>query len=170
MSKPWIRYTCSRDVGCEITGDEFDAYLDLVAQALVAAFPGADVEVDATDLSSSKASAEGVDERDVKRIAQDVWEAGEFWIVPMTEARAIELGTAGGIADADTVFDEQGLDVIRQTLAPGHVAWDEAAINAGAAEVNKVPAELHDAYYAAYTRAGAKRAQELADEHGGSHA
>lgn len=79
----------------------------------------------------------------------------------MTKQQAIDLGRKDGEADVRNVLDEQGIDVIRATLKPGHVAWDEGAINAGAAALSGVPEKLHAAYYAAYRVAAHQLAARL---------
>jgi hypothetical protein len=74
---------------------------------------------------------------------------------------AVVQGEFDGIEDVETVLEEQGRDVVIATLAPGHVAWDEGAINAGAAKLVGIPDEHHEAYYAAYARAARARAEEI---------
>lgn len=86
------------------------------------------------------------------------------WSGVLTLAEAIVKGAEDGIADVDTVLDEQGVDTMIATLAPGHTAWDEGAINAGAAGSRRIPEHLHEVYYRAYAEAARKRAQEIADE------
>lgn len=80
----------------------------------------------------------------------------------MTKQQAIRLGRKDGEADVRNVLEEQGIDVVRATLAPGHVGWDEGAINAGAAAIVGVPDDLHADYYAAYRDAAAALARKLA--------
>ena len=79
----------------------------------------------------------------------------------MTDQEARDLGTAGGIEDVENVLAEQGIDVIRATLAPGHLGWDEAAINAAAHTFDGVPEEHRAAYYEAYASAARQHADEL---------
>lgn len=80
----------------------------------------------------------------------------------MTKEQAIEAGAQDGIDDVETVLEEQGRDVVIATLKPGHVAWDEGAINAGAAKLSGIPDEHHEAYYEAYAKAARARAEEIA--------
>jgi hypothetical protein len=79
----------------------------------------------------------------------------------MTESEAIERGRVDGIHDVETVLAEQGLDAVEASLAPDQLAWDAAAINAGAAEIRGVPAEHREAYYAEYARAARAHALSL---------
>jgi len=76
---------------------------------------------------------------------------------------AAALGARDGIKDADTVLEEQGLAAILESLRPGQLGWDEAAINAGAHKFSKVPDEHAQTYYAAYALAARTRALVLAD-------
>lgn len=93
----------------------------------------------------------------------DGWNEYVDALVVAAEQTARERGAAAGHADVENVLAEQGLDVVRATLSPGHVDWDEGAINAGAAEIDGVRAdELRQAYYEAYRVAARKRAEELA--------
>lgn len=80
----------------------------------------------------------------------------------MTKQEAISKGVVDGVEDVETVLEEQGLDVVVATLKPGHVGWDEGAINAGAAQLSGVPSEHEEAYYEAYAAAARARAEELA--------
>lgn len=82
----------------------------------------------------------------------------------MTKQEAINKGKADGITDVETVLEEQGPDVVAATLQPGHVGWDEGAINAGAARLSGVPTEHEEAYYEAYAAAARTRAEEVAAE------
>ena len=85
---------------------------------------------------------------------------------PMTFEQATALGRKDGEADVREVLAEQGLDVIKATLAPGHVSWDEGAINAGAAALAGVPEKFHRAYYEAYRDAARALAVELTERDG----
>lgn len=82
----------------------------------------------------------------------------------LTIAQVEAKGAAGGVEDVDTVLREQGREVVIATLAPGHLGWDEAAINAAAHRVDGVPDSLKDVYYRAYARAARERAVEIRDE------
>ncbi len=79
----------------------------------------------------------------------------------ISESRAIEMGTAHGIEAVMDVLNEQGVDAVRACQRPGHVGWDESAINAGVARIVGVPEELESAYYAAYAKAAHAKAEEL---------
>lgn len=74
------------------------------------------------------------------------------------------LGAADGVAEVETVRDEQGAHVVQATLAPGHVAWDDSARAAGAATRRKVPEALHEVYYCAFASSARSRAEEIAAE------
>jgi len=67
------------------------------------------------------------------------------------EAR--QLGEKAGREDVDNVYNEQGIDALRECQQPGHLDWDEGAINAQAHATDGVPEELREAYYAAYSAA-----------------
>jgi hypothetical protein len=62
------------------------------------------------------------------------------------------------------VLNEQGRDVVLATLKPGHLSWNEGAINAGAHRIAGVPDEHRAAYYEAYERAAREKAEEIRDE------
>jgi hypothetical protein len=81
-------------------------------------------------------------------------------------AEARKLGAEGGFADAQNVYHEQGIDVIRKSLEPGHAAWGEGAACADAAGEDGVPRvqALRDAYYEAYADAGREKAEEFVRE------
>lgn len=79
-----------------------------------------------------------------------------------TKEQAIERGRADGIEDVENVLNEQGRDVVIATLRPGHVEWDEGAVNAGVAQIVGVPDALHEDYYRAYAAAARGRANEIA--------
>jgi len=79
----------------------------------------------------------------------------------MTREQAIELGRQDGIEDVETVLAEQGIEAVRATLAPGHLGWDEGAINAGVAQIRGVPEEHRTAYYEEYARTARARAGEV---------
>ena len=85
MTTKSISITGSRDVGCEIAEAEFDLYRELVA-AEVARVYECECTYEEAALGSTNARADGFaasEEADVcegaRSIAQDVWEAGEFW-------------------------------------------------------------------------------------------
>lgn len=104
------------------------------------------------------------------RNGSDEIEANEAWDAlayetELSEQEVITLAESDGVEDVNTVLDEQGIDVVIATLAPGHVAWDEAAINAGVAEQQNVPREHRELYYSNYARAARERAEELRNEH-----
>lgn len=71
----------------------------------------------------------------------------------MTKQEAVARGIDDGIEDVRCVLEEQGMDVVRATLKPGHVGWDEGAIIAGAAHLSGIPEEHEEAYYTAYAKA-----------------
>lgn len=77
----------------------------------------------------------------------------------MTRQEAVDRGIEDGIEDVRCVLAEQGMDVIRATLRPSHVGWDEGAIIAGAAHISGVPEELEETYYAVYAKAARMYAQ-----------
>lgn len=81
----------------------------------------------------------------------------------MTKDEAIELGKRDGIGDVEQVLELQGRDVVIATLRPGHLSWDEDAINAGAHTFAGVPEEYRAAYYEEYARAARERAGEIRD-------
>lgn len=73
-------------------------------------------------------------------------------------------GAEGGVEDVETVLREQGRDVVIATLTPGHLGWDEGAINAAAHRADGVEDDFQDLYYKAYATAARKRAEEIRDE------
>lgn len=79
----------------------------------------------------------------------------------MTRNEAISIGRRHGRHDVRTVLAEQGIEAVRATLAPGHLDWDEGAINAGAAQFVGVPEALRADYYEAYRIAARELAVEL---------
>ena len=83
-------------------------------------------------------------------------------------AKIEEKGAEDGTEDAECVRDEQGIDTLRATQAPGHEAWDSGARNAGVFEIVLPLYKGHqaalDIYYAAYAKAGAARAAEIIAE------
>lgn len=81
-----------------------------------------------------------------------------------SKARAIRLGAEHGIEEVETVLREQGAEVVIGTLSPGHLEWDEGAINGGAAEYAGVPRRHERAYYLAYSKAARARAEEIERE------
>lgn len=81
----------------------------------------------------------------------------------MTSQEARDLGVTSGIEDVENVLAEQGLDAVKATLAPGHLGWDEAAINAAAHTFDGVPEEHREAYYEAYASAARQHAEELCE-------
>ena len=62
------------------------------------------------------------------------------------------------------MLEQQGRDAVVATLAPGHLAWDEEAINAGAAGSRGIAREDESAYYEAYARAARQQAEAIRDE------
>jgi hypothetical protein len=82
----------------------------------------------------------------------------------LTIAQVEAKGAAGGVEDVDTVLREQGREVVIAAIAPGHLGWDDAAINAAAHRVDGVPDSLKDVYYRAYARAARERAVQIRDE------
>ena len=81
----------------------------------------------------------------------------------MNAKDARDLGVTSGIEDVENVLAEQGIDAVKATLAPGHLGWDEAAINAAAHKADGVPEEHKAAYYEAYAGAARQHAEELCD-------
>ena len=85
MAKKWISIASSKDAGCPITEEEHEKWCELVAKRVAEVYQ-CDVECTAEDNGRTTAYVTGfpdAEEDDVKRgaeaIAQDVWEAGEFW-------------------------------------------------------------------------------------------
>lgn len=72
-------------------------------------------------------------------------------------------GSNAGEEDVENVLAEQGREVVIATLAPGHLAWDEGAINAHAHKTDEVPENLKNIYYRAYAIAARARAEEIRD-------
>lgn len=68
----------------------------------------------------------------------------------MTENEAKELGAKAG---RDELYNEEGIDAIRNHQRSGHDDWDEAAISAGAHQCEGVSEEHRAAYYEAYNSA-----------------
>jgi hypothetical protein len=84
-------------------------------------------------------------------------------LIPDDLAGAWNKGIDAGAADAETVLREQGRDAVVATLAPGHVGWDEAAVNAHAHRVDKIPEHLKEVYYRGYAMGARDRAEEIRD-------
>jgi hypothetical protein len=95
-------------------------------------------------------------------LASVAYEAGKH--AEHYEARASALGAAGGVDDVDNVLAEQGLDVVRATLARGHLGWDEGARDAGAHRHEGIGRGFVDAYYEAYRDSARVRAEALVAE------
>jgi len=70
-------------------------------------------------------------------------------------------GARAGRGEVRDMLREQGLGAVLGTLRDGHVAWDEGAINAGAAEIEGIPSRLEQAYYRAYAAAAAAEVDRL---------
>lgn len=75
----------------------------------------------------------------------------------MTEKMTRKEATTRGLADGEEAVDEHDnenpdADWSSQGLNRG---WDEAAINAGAAEIVGIPRPHREAYYKAYTKGAA---------------
>ncbi len=84
----------------------------------------------------------------------------------MTERNARALGWLDGAEDAETMLNEQGIDVLR-ACKPG--SWGEGARNAAVHEVRGIDhdaEELRAAYYEGYDAGAEKRAEELLNEAG----
>lgn len=85
-------------------------------------------------------------------------------LIPDELAKAWNKGIDAGFEDVENVLREQGRDAVIATLVPGHLGWDEAAINAQAHRVDKIPEGLKDVYYAGYAMGARDRAVEIRDE------
>ncbi len=83
----------------------------------------------------------------------------------MKPETARELGAKAGRDEVNEIYNEQGVDVLRECQRPGHLDWDEGAINAQCHAVDDVPDELRDVYYTAYNDA----ANELANRYIAKH-
>lgn len=84
--------------------------------------------------------------------------------------QAREKGLDAGASDARNVCQEQGIDVLRSTLKPGQLGWDEAAINAQAYEIDCGDGPSRAAYYAAYEEGARLEAEEISAEEAAHHA
>jgi len=79
-----------------------------------------------------------------------------------------DFAQTGGFVEIDgyeVPGAEASSDDLLATIAPGQLGWDEAAINAGAAEIDRCPKGFEEAYYAAYelcARATVRRLAEVA--------
>lgn len=81
-------------------------------------------------------------------------------------AESVAAGERDGVEDPETMLAERGIDALRETtLESNRSSWDEAAINAGVAEIKKIPEGHRKAYYEAYEAGACKRAAELLAEH-----
>ena len=78
--------------------------------------------------------------------------------------QAAKVGAESGEEEVDTVLQEQGASAVIATLAPGHLGWDEGAINAHAHKADHVDDAFSDLYYKAYAKAARKRAEEIRAE------
>jgi len=118
-----------------------------------------------TWLESQLAEAVAALGRRGSEVAQAIEQACEYGesveIEVWTDDDVSRYGQADGEEDVETVLAEQEIDVVRATLAPGHVSWDEGARSAAAHKARRVPAPLEEVYYAAYAAAGRERAAEL---------
>lgn len=85
----------------------------------------------------------------------------------MKQSEASAKGRESGIQDVLTVLQEQGIEVLRATLKPGVLGWDEGAINAGAHKQDGVPdtKRLREAYYRAYAKAAREQCEQLVADH-----
>ena len=85
-----------------------------------------------------------------------------------TEAR--KRGREDGAHDVREVVNEERthakkVELLRRSLRPGALGWDEAAINAGVARIVGIPARLERAYYEAYANGANKEARALLAEY-----
>ena len=82
------------------------------------------------------------------------------------------LGAAAGIEEVDDFasvcewrdegrFAPPNADELLATIAPGQLGWDEGAISAGAAELDRCPKGCEQAYYRAYQAGAVARVYEL---------
>lgn len=143
---------------------------------------GADYEVDLYELRTGRITAEsllahcldgaGEDREQGWRdyVAALVAAGGVEQPVPTTEEttvtreKATELGKADGYEAASAVCEERGVDALRRHQSPGHVDWDEGAINAQAHATRGVPEALKGAYYSAYSASANATANRLIRE------
>ena len=79
----------------------------------------------------------------------------------MTRRQARRLGATDGAEDVEIFAREQGEQALLDASVSG---WDEGAINAGVADLQRVPRHLQDAYYVAYERAAQRAARRLRHE------
>lgn len=85
-------------------------------------------------------------------------------LIPDAIAGAWDKGIDDGWEEVETVLREQGRDVVVATLKPGHLGWDEGAINAGAHKLSGIPDEMRDVYYRGYEYGARQRAEQVRDE------
>lgn len=76
-------------------------------------------------------------------------------------AEAIEAGEEDGAEEATNVYNEQGAEVVRATLKPGHLGWDEQAAGARTHAMRGIPEDFAPAYYRAYERSARATAERL---------
>lgn len=96
---------------------------------------------------------------------EDADEDSSAWVARKL-AESVSAGERDGAEDPETMLAEQGIDALRATmLESNRNSWDEAAINAGVAEIKRIPEGHRKAYYEAYEAGACKRAAELLTEH-----
>lgn len=83
----------------------------------------------------------------------------------MSAAQAKAIGTIDGISEVNDVLREQGAATVIATLRPGHLGWDEGAINNAAHRFRGVPEKLAKTYYRAYEKAAVSRAKQIRSQH-----
>jgi hypothetical protein len=118
--------------------------------------------IEAGDLETAEINLEAA--RCLESDGGDSGDASQALDVVRAALEAPVRGALDGVEDVETVLKEQGIEAVRATMRPGHVGWDEGAINAGAHRTAGVPEELSEAYYTAYAKAARARAEELAGE------
>lgn len=80
----------------------------------------------------------------------------------MTRRQARRLGAADGIEVVEDFLQMQGeADFLDLAIVDG---WDDVAINAGVAQIRRVPDHLRNAYYVAYERAAHRTACRIRQE------
>lgn len=153
----------SANLGAEADEAFFDAWAAYVAEHCAEACGVPDVEVDQQtfgDAGEDRVSGATSDER----AAITTWLSVDGFEAFCTgEGNAAHEGEVDGREDVESVLNDQGRDVVIATLRPGHLGWDEAAINADAHRTAGVPDEHRATYYRAYASAARKRAEEVRD-------